>query len=256
MAYLWDARTGQEIRQFSGRHGEVFDVAFSPDGQTLATSSTDLSIRLWDVGTGEQRLVITSTTQVEWFAFSPLGDTILAGGYDGVARLWDAETGELVREFTTSGGGFTAGLAYSPDGHYVFASGLDGILHMWDIQTGAEIRRFVGGEGIMDAEFSPDGRYLLGGDCDDTARLWDFATGRELRRFTGHTGDVQSVAWSPDGRIVVTASWDNTFRLWYVDINDTIADLCARLPRDLTAEEREQYGITDEGPTCPVEVAR
>jgi len=44
---------------------------------------------------------------------------------------------------------------------------------------------------------------------------------------------------------------DHTARLWDVDINDTIADLCARLQRDFTAEERAQYGIPDDGPTCP-----
>lgn len=67
---------------------------------------------------------------------------------------------------------------------------------------------------------------------------------------------VSGVAFSPDGRTVVTASWDGTFRLWYTDIHSTIKLLCGRLLRDLTAEERAQYGITGEGATCPLRVER
>jgi WD40 repeat protein len=62
---------------------------------------------------------------------------------------------------------------------------------------------------------------------------------------------VWGAPFSPDGKTIVTGSADGTVRLWYADLNDTIDDLCRRLPRDLTEEEREQYGITGGEPTCP-----
>jgi WD40 repeat protein len=98
---------------------------------------------------------------------------------------------------------------------------------------------------------SPDGKYLLTASEDQTARLWDVQTGVELRRFVGHKGTVLTAIFSPDGRYVLTGSGDRTARLWYTSLDDTVKMLCGRLLRDFTAEERAQYGIPDDGPTCP-----
>ncbi len=78
-------------------------------------------------------------------------------------------------------------------------------------------------------------------------------TGEEVRRFTGHGGWVRNVTFSPDGKYILTASDDNTARLWLVDLNDTIRDVCALLTRDLTPDERVEFGISDLGPTCPAQ---
>jgi len=76
-------------------------------------------------------------------------------------------------------------------------------------------------------------------------------TGQEVRRFTGHKDEVHEVAFSPDGKYILTASSDGTARLWLLDLQDTIRGICATLTRDLTSEERVQFGISDEEPTCP-----
>ncbi|MDQ2692081.1 MAG: hypothetical protein M3Y68_08635, partial [Chloroflexota bacterium] len=85
------------------------------------------------------------------------------------------------------------------------------------------------------------------------ARLWDVKTGLEIRRFTGHTNEVRDVTFSPDGKFILTASEDSTARLWLTDLQDTIRAVCATLTRDLTLEERVQFGILDQGPTCPTQ---
>ena len=123
---------------------------------------------------------------------------------------------------------------------------------MWEVATGKEVRRFAGHPGgAFGVAFSPDGKYVLSGGVDGTARLWDVQTGKEVRRFTGHINRVVNVAFSPDGKYVLTASNDLTARLWLTDLNDTIQAVCALLTHDLTPDERIEFGISDQAPTCP-----
>jgi WD40 repeat protein len=73
----------------------------------------------------------------------------------------------------------------------------------------------------------------------------------ELRRFSGHTAAVENVAFSPDGKYILTGSDDGTAMLWDVDYRTTINYLCSVLLRDFTDDERAQYDIKDNSPTCP-----
>jgi WD40 repeat protein len=114
------------------------------------------------------------------------------------------------------------------------------------------VRRLAGHPGgADDAAFSADGKYVLSSGVDGIARLWDVVSGNEVRRFTGHTNEVESVAFSPDGRYILTASRDNTARLWLTNLSDAVHAVCGVLTRDLTPEERTQFNISDQGPTCP-----
>jgi len=81
--------------------------------------------------------------------------------------------------------------------------------------------------------------------------MWQAETAAEVRRFAGHTNWVNSAVFSPDGQYVLTASDDRTARLWETAMQGLINRACARLFRDLTTNERRQYGLTDTAPTCP-----
>jgi WD40 repeat protein len=262
VATLWNVKTGQAERQFIHPSSfQIYDVAFSPDDRSILTAGVgpgtgeDMpeTVWVWDLQqTAEPKLKInTEGHPIFQAVFSPDGKYILgAVGNEPVARMWDAKTGALVREFT----GHTdsvMGVSFSPDGKTIATASNDNTARLWNTQTGQEIRQFLGHiEAIWGVAFSPDGKILATASADGTARLWDVQTGEELRRLAAHTAGVENVAFSPDGKFIVTVSDDGTTRLWDVNYHDTIRYLCSRLLRDFTDEERAEYGIPDDKPTC------
>jgi WD40 repeat protein len=135
-------------------------------------------------------------------------------------------------------------VTFSPDGKTAVTRGDDGTARIWDPLTGKDIMVFKGHtDFVAGVAFSPDG----------SARLWDVATGTEVRRFIGHTNLVRDVVFSPDGKYILTASHDTTARPWFTDYRDTLRYICSLLPRDFTDEERIEYGISDQHPTCPAQ---
>ena len=81
---LWDVATLEAVSFFDGSTRPVSDVAFSPDGGTLAIGSDDHTVRLWDTATGSLVRVLSGHTDwVNSVAFSPDGGTVASGSIDG-----------------------------------------------------------------------------------------------------------------------------------------------------------------------------
>lgn len=97
---------------------------------------------------------------------------------------------------------------------------------------------------------SPDERYAAAAGFDGVARMWDIASGQEVKRFMGHSQGLYAIDFSPDGKWIATSSFDGTLQLWHTDLEDLKTAMCNAFPRDLTAEDRGNNGITGDDPTC------
>ena len=198
-----------------GAFSDDFSVAFSPDGQILASGNGNATIELWDAATGTHiRTLSGHTDWVRSVAFSPDGKILASGGRDATIRLWNATTGEHID--TLSGHtSWVYSVAFSPDGKILASGSGDNTIGLWDATTGEHIETLSGHTSwVSSVAFSPDGKILASGGSDETVKLWDATTGKLIHTLTEHTDSVYSVAFSPDGKILASGGRDATIRLW------------------------------------------
>jgi len=247
--HFWELRTARETR-----HVRVpvpaTDVIYSPDGHRVAAALFDRTARVWNVATMEEEVRLQhdeSATFINRVVFHPDGRGLATASSDRV-RVWDLSTRKVTHALEDSRD--VKGLAFSPDGRLLATAGSDGTVRIRDWSRGTERRRIVGSDPMTDVAFSPDGRYLATSSRDRTVRVWDLADGAEVARMR-HGGVVNAVAFSRDGAYLVSAGSDLTARMWRWQPEDLTTHACARLLRNLTAEEwREYVGTTTYHRSC------
>ena len=214
---VWDAATGEDKAIRIRHSGNVNSIAYSPDGETIATGGGryDNTVRLWNAQTG--RNISTSRMQTEWgtfVIFSPDGTTYAAAAADNTVHLWNGKIGSHKITLT----GHTkqvACAAYSPDSKTIATGSYDGTIRLWDIITGNHKTTLTSDkERVTSIGYSPDGNTIVCGTGNGDGQLWDTRTMKLKSTFTGHTKRIKSVVYSPDGNIIATASSDRTVRLW------------------------------------------
>lgn len=210
--------------------GPVNDLAYSPDGQTLAVACIDGTVRLWDPTTSQFRTTLRGTqSPISGIqgAFSPDGKLFALvwdslGHGDGEVQLWDTTT--YRRQAVWKQPALTC-LAFSPDSKHLAVGDWNNCIHIWEIarkQKSSPLRGHT--EPVWHLAFSPDGKTLASANQDQTIRLWDVASGKERVVLRGHNQPVAHVAFSADGKTLASGSRFNA-KVWNLTTNQEQASL-------------------------------
>ncbi|MDF5711913.1 MAG: NB-ARC domain-containing protein [Nostoc sp. S4] len=216
----------QPFRVLHGHRNRIFSVAFSPNGEFLATGSADRTIKLWSPHTGQCLKTLHGHASWVWaIALSPDGNLLASASYDHTIKIWDIRSGECWQTLEGHPGSVLA-IAFSPDGRTLFSSGYEKIVKCWDIETGNCLYTWEADSNrVWAVAVSPDTQYVATGGDDCLLRLWDIDTGVCLRTFSGHTSQVLCILFAEDGDRIISSSSDRTIKIWNLVTGNCLATL-------------------------------
>ena len=205
-----------------GHSSSVLSVAFSRNGQFLASGSLDHAVRLWDIPTGTPYSTLSGHSNwVSSVACSPNSKLVASGSYDHIVRLWNVIEGTLyvLRGHVDR----IDSVVFSPDGQLIVSGSHDNTMKVWDTTTGTvqttlesyyhEPYIGLGASVHFFIVFSPDGHSVMSGSTGNTVKLYDTTKGTLRAKLEGHSDKVTSVSYSPNSQLIASKSQDSTIIL-------------------------------------------
>jgi WD40 repeat protein/uncharacterized caspase-like protein len=219
--YVKNLFTGAVDLAIDAHDALVQTLTFSPNGQWLASGTSQGSIKLWERSTGRHVVTLrshTGETFIRGLSFSADSRLLASCGWDKSARVWSVPAGDLQQ--TLMHDEFVHNTVLSPDGRWLasvqsfITTGRQ--IKLWDVESGELVyilldRDIDWAAGLA---FTPDGRHLATGLAGGLIALWKIGTAADLTLLTGHSGSVNSISSTPDGTLMLSGSSDGTLMIW------------------------------------------
>lgn len=244
---LWSVYDKRKIAKFNGSEGEWNSLAFSPDGQILASGQRidnyqrrenrqDNIIKLWSISNKREIAMLKGhTNAVDTLVFSPDGRLLASGSRDATIKLWSvpdkreiSTLGEAIYEEDYEGAASPPqrigvySIKFSPDGKLLASANSEESVDIWSISEERGISYFNVGFGaramgtLWAIAFSSNMEMVASGHWDGTIKLWSISEKREIASVKGHGDGLSLLAFSPDGQTLVTGTDKGTIKFWSI----------------------------------------
>jgi len=209
------------VMELIGHDNYVTSVTFSPDGKTLASSSGDHSIRLWDMTIPSNDPVILTGHKdvVREVAFNSNGELLASGSDDRTILLWDLVNPSNAPVTLSGHDQYVHALTFTPDGNTLASCGTD--IRLRDLSNPNNDPIVVWEESVLDCAFSPDGQLLA--FSRDEIYVWNLndpiGSYETYPMGNGQVLQVLSIDISPDGMLLAASAGPSARRaihLWEI----------------------------------------
>lgn len=229
-----DEPTLQVVDTFGGQLLKARYASVSPDGKTIAASTVDGYIQLWDANNKTLRYSLRGrNASIESVTFSANGKFLVTGDKNGQVSVWNRRENRRVFSIKAHKKG-TALVAISPDGKFlVTASDKFSVLKLWDIQKNKLYHKFIGHHAeITSVLFGPKGDMVVSSSLDGSVKVWNPLTKSLAQTFFApeKTRGFMSLAISPDGKYLASGlkthvGEKNGIEVWDLDSKKLIKSL-------------------------------
>uniref|UniRef100_A0A8D8SE18 Periodic tryptophan protein 2 homolog n=1 Tax=Cacopsylla melanoneura TaxID=428564 RepID=A0A8D8SE18_9HEMI len=246
---VWEWQSETYVLKQQGHSNSVSSVAYSHDGQFIASGGEDGKVKLWNVHTGFCFVTFSEhDSPVSAVHFSNTRKFVLSASVDGTVRAFDLTRYRNFRTFTTPRPVQLNCLSLDSTSEFVAAGGQDVFeIYIWSMKLGRLLEVLSGHEGpVSCVEFSPvlSSTGMVSVSWDKTVKLWN-AVETSTQHETIHlTSDALCVAYKPDGTEIVVSTLDGQLLMFNVESAAQVGSIEAR--RDLDTGRLDTDLITRE----------
>ncbi|KAA1085273.1 hypothetical protein PGT21_001472 [Puccinia graminis f. sp. tritici] len=182
---LWNAKTGNFIKDYSGHGYEILGIAVSPNNSFLGSVGGDRSVFYWDVSTGTiLRRFSGHTGVINACAFNFDGNLLISGSFDASVRVWDIKSQQRhpIQIFQDAKDSITSIIV---SGSEFITGSVDGYVRSYDIRMGQMMEDYFE-DPVTSIHLLKDSKTMAVSTLNSTIRLMDRERGEMLQKFTGH----------------------------------------------------------------------